>query len=109
MHASDMGRQFVLPVESFTPSNHATSTSWDLTPEVRLVDGVQGCVMSSKLSLASKGLTSALFSVTHKLAIAEYGADPYNNIIYLGHCGSGVVDSLLFLLCVCCIAWIAET
>jgi hypothetical protein len=109
MHASDMGRQFVLPVKSSAPSNHATSTSRDLTPEVWFIGSVQGCVMPSKLSLSSEGLASAAFSVTHKLAVAEHGADPCNSIIYLRHCASGFLNLLLFLLCICCIAWIVGT
>jgi hypothetical protein len=109
MHASDMGRQFVLPVESFAPSNHATSTCRDLTPEVRFVGGVQGCVMPSKLGLTSECLAFTPFSFTHELAIAEYRADPYNNIIHLVHCGSGIMNLLFSLLCECCIAWIVET
>ena len=107
MPSSDMGRQFVLPGKGCAPPYHASSTCWDLTPEVRLVSGVLGCV-SSKLSRASEDPVSASFDVTHKLAIAEYRADRSNGIIRLGHCGSGVVNLLLSLLYVCCIAWIAE-
>ena len=104
MHTLDVSYPFVPPTKRFTPSIYATSTSWDLAPEVRFVGGVQSCIMPTKLSPASKGLASAPLSITHKLAIAEHGTDSWNEVFCLDARGFSVAELAVFLLSVCCVA-----
>jgi hypothetical protein len=98
MHTLHMRRQLILPMKSSPARILTTSTSRDLTPEVRLDGGVQGCVVSSKLGLATKGQAFAAFGGTKKLAVAEYGADCCDIFFFLGHGGSGVVRLVFVLL-----------
>lgn len=64
MHTPHMRRQLILPMKSSPTRILTTSTVRDLTPEVRLDGGVQGCVVSSKLGLATKGQAFAAFGGT---------------------------------------------
>ena len=99
-----MRRQLILPMKRFPARTLTTGTSWDLTPEVRLDGGVQGCVVSSKLGLATKGQAFATFGSTKKLAVAEYGADCCDISFYFGHGSCDVVRLVFVLLGVYCIS-----
>lgn len=54
-------------------------------------------MMSNKVGMSTKGTACASFSVTRKLAIAQYGADPCYSVFGLGDCGCSARSLAKFL------------